>query len=123
MKVAQKGKISFICKQIILTIYLLLDLLETNITKSLKIIIILRKKKQLPKEKNDILHSENVNSGLTYACVEHNQILLYREEELCKVLIHELFHAFCGDIYFNNFNFKIKNKLREIYFINSDVLV
>ena len=67
-------------------------MLETNITKSLKIIIISEKENYCQK-KNDILHSENVNSGLTYAYTEHNQILLYREEEFV-ILIHELFHAF-----------------------------
>ena len=117
-----KGKIALYVKQIILTIYLLLDLLENNITKSLKIIIIPSgEKKEIPNEKNDILNKNQINSGLTYACVENNEILIYREEELCKVLIHEMFHAFCGDIYFDNFHFKIKNSLREIYFVNSDI--
>ena len=69
MEDCSKGKINVYVKQIILTIYLLLDLLETNITKSLKIIIILSEKENYCQKKNDILHSENVNSGLTYACM------------------------------------------------------
>ena len=39
---------------------------------------------------------ENVNGGYTFPC-STNGIIIYREEEATRVLIHELFHATCCD--------------------------
>ena len=44
-----------------------------------------------------ILNESNVNTAFTYSCQVNNEIILYREEEWFKVLIHESFHAFCLD--------------------------
>jgi len=50
-------------------------------------------KKKFPK-KNEILGPNEVNSGLTFLDVHKNgDIILYRKEELLKVLIHELIHS------------------------------
>jgi len=53
------------------------------------------KKKQLPKEKNMILNSDNINSALTYLefTKKNGDIILYRKEECIKVLIHEMIHS------------------------------
>ena len=40
------------------------------------------------------LVQSHVNSGYTYTCKENNEIVIYREEEWLKVLIHESFHAY-----------------------------
>jgi hypothetical protein len=44
-----------------------------------------------------ILNESNVNTAFTYSCQVKGEIILYREEEWFKVLIHESFHAFCMD--------------------------
>jgi hypothetical protein len=51
-------------------------------------------KKKFPK-KNEILDKDNVNSGVTYLEDNHScgDIILYRSEEVLKVLIHELIHS------------------------------
>ena len=50
-------------------------------------------KKIFPK-KNIILGPNEVNSGLTYLTMHKNgDIILYRKEEILKVLIHELIHS------------------------------
>ena len=50
-------------------------------------------KKEFPKNEK-ILGPDNVNSGLTYLDMHKNgTIILYRKEEVLKVLIHELIHS------------------------------
>jgi len=39
---------------------------------------------------------EHVNGGYTFACT-NDTIVIYREEEVCRVLVHELLHAACTD--------------------------
>jgi len=39
---------------------------------------------------------EHVNGGYTYPC-DNDTIVIYREEEVCRVLVHELLHASCTD--------------------------
>lgn len=39
---------------------------------------------------------EHVNGGYTYPC-QPDTVVIYREEEVCRVLIHELLHAACTD--------------------------
>jgi hypothetical protein len=42
------------------------------------------------------LGPEHVNGGYTYPC-NNDTIVVYREEEVCRVLVHELLHASCTD--------------------------
>lgn len=41
---------------------------------------------------------ENINGGYTYRCNPHC-VVIYREEDATRVLIHELLHAGCSDRY------------------------
>jgi hypothetical protein len=51
-------------------------------------------KKTFPKTENGILSPNEINSGLTILSHDHNgEIILYRKEEVFKVLIHELIHS------------------------------
>ena len=51
-------------------------------------------KKKFPKIKKSVLGPDNVNSGLTYLDNHKNgNIILYRKQEVLKVLIHELIHS------------------------------
>ena len=45
--------------------------------------------------KNDIIRPFNINTGVSYAGTHH--IILYRLDELFKVLIHECIHSFKYD--------------------------
>ena len=50
------------------------------------------------------LTSININSGLSY----ENNIIIYRKEELLKVLVHEMIHILDIDIKYENDNYKKK---------------
>lgn len=49
--------------------------------------------KIMPHTANQIPHEEHINSGFTFSCRKHNQILLFRREDMFKVFLHETFHA------------------------------
>jgi len=51
-------------------------------------------KKLFPTRKGEAFESEHANTGLSYHCARNNDVVVYRQEEWFKVLIHELFHAF-----------------------------
>ena len=51
-------------------------------------------KKMFPTARGEALDAEHANTGLSYHCAKDNDIVVYREEEWFKVLIHESFHAF-----------------------------
>ena len=52
-------------------------------------------------------------------CAKNGEILIYREEEWFKVLIHETFHSLCLD--FNNMHLeKLNGKIRSLININSE---
>ena len=49
--------------------------------------------KFLPECSITVIGPDNVNSGISYACPENGEIVIYRHEEWFKVFIHESFHA------------------------------
>lgn len=76
-------------------------------------------KKTLPKNIVKTLNEENCNSALTYACAEEGEVLVFREEEWKKVLIHELFHSLCLD--FSGISYLLlKNKFKNLLNVKSD---
>ena len=82
-------------------------------------------KKELPKESNQTLDRVHINTGLT-GPVSHNSndILIFREEEWFKVLIHECIHMFNFDFSstsLNNIHF-LNNKLQQLFGIQVDIL-
>jgi hypothetical protein len=56
-----------------------------------------KEKKEFPPFSNIVLNGDHINSALTYACVKKGSIIIYREEEWFKVLLHECMHSFCLD--------------------------
>jgi hypothetical protein len=77
----------------------------------------------LLKERNSegLLNQFNVNTGFTTNCSP--EIVIYREEEWFKVLIHELMHNFNLD--FSNYtnDSEIKTKVKQIFHINQEILL
>lgn len=53
--------------------------------------------KVMPTTYDTILSGQNCNSAVTRTCSPSGQMLIYREEEWTKTLIHELFHNMCLD--------------------------
>ena len=61
----------------------------------------------------------NVNTGYsTIGCIDHSSLVLFREEEWYKVLIHELMHNVNLD-FANIYREKYKLILKENFYINS----
>lgn len=88
--------------------------------KSLNIYLYLTKTlKKLPNSNIELLGSKNCNSGLSYSCVENGEVLVYREEEWFKVLIHELFHCLCLDfVNMRSENNDLSKKIKKLFNIN-----
>ena len=76
-----------------------------------KIIVYLTNLKKRFPMKSILLNEDNVNSGLTTFDGDNKQIVIYRKEELNKVLLHELIHYYMIDFHFYN------NKY-DMYYIN-----
>ena len=53
--------------------------------------------KKIPAAKGDSIGPENANTGYTFRCDKQNEIVIYRQEEWFKVLMHETMHAFGAD--------------------------
>jgi hypothetical protein len=73
-------------------------------------------KKQL---KKGILGPDEVNSGLRYYDNQWNTILLWRKEELYKVLLHEVIHAVKYDTFLYE-DLTCENHLKSIFNINTN---
>jgi hypothetical protein len=72
--------------------------LRSKCVESLDIYIYLTPfKKELPENKSEVIGPVNANTGYTYRCEKKNEIVIYREEEWFKVLIHETMHTFGND--------------------------
>lgn len=94
--------------------------MKKNSMDSLNVYLYLTKiNKTLPKSQIATIGSKHCNSAVTFACQEKGEILIFREEEWKKVLIHELFHSMCLD--FSGLNCKsLKNDVKKLYDIKSD---
>ena len=80
-------------------------------------------KKQLPIKKNATIGVEHVNTGFTHSgCNIKSEIVIFREEEWFKVLIHELFHNFHIDFSTRNIS-KVTRQLRVFCRIDSDFAI
>jgi len=53
--------------------------------------------KKIPAAKGQSIGPENANTGYTFRCEKQNEIVIYRQEEWFKVLMHETMHAFGAD--------------------------
>ena len=76
--------------------------------------------KQLPSSNVEVLDENNVNTAFTTTCPSVSEIVIFRQEEWFKVLIHESFHNFGLD--FSGMNCEsIHNCILNIFDVSSEV--
>lgn len=78
-------------------------------TKNINVVLILSKKvKMIDKSKSKIINTKNINSGVCIlsSSPEDVHIIIYRKEDLMKVLFHEIIHYIGADLRFYD-KFKI----------------
>jgi len=68
-----------------------------------------------------ILTSNEVNTGMTSTSIMKNKIVLWREEEVVKVLAHELIHAL--DMDFGDHEYKMIKKFKKTLNVTKKVLL
>lgn len=79
-------------------------------------------KKHLPKNRWDTISSMEVNSGLSDMCRRESEIIIFREEEWFKLLIHETFHNYGLDFSVMNIN-KLTNIMKQHFHVESEFLM
>jgi hypothetical protein len=76
--------------------------------------------KKLPASNIHILDEINVNTAFTTTCPKDSEIVVFREEEWFKVLIHETFHNFGLD--FSDMNtYEVNKCILNIFDVKSEV--
>ena len=96
--------------------------LKSSCVESLDIYIYLTPfKKQLPENKSEVIGPINANTGYTYRCEKKNEIVIYRQEEWFKVLLHETMHAFGNDFDKEEEGYNSTTDLRKIFSLPQDI--
>jgi hypothetical protein len=75
-------------------------------------------KKLLPKKKGATIGPENVNSGMTRPCQKTTKIMIFREEEFMKLVLHETVHSLGIDIPHKFYQY-YQERLDQIFSIDS----
>jgi len=102
-------------------IYFLSNLSERKCSQSLTIYLYMSDfKKKIPTSSSKILGPGNVNTGLTSRCTTDNEVIIYREEEWFKVLIHELIHSFGLDFHSSHDE---RKELNTIFNVKSEYII
>jgi hypothetical protein len=77
-------------------------------------------RKKLPKSNIDVLDTIHVNTAFTRTCQKDAEIVIFREEEWFKVLLHETFHTFALD--FSGMDMtKCNTSILSIFEVESEV--
>jgi hypothetical protein len=71
--------------------------------------------KELPQSKSEVIGPVHANTGYTYRCQQKNEIVIYREEEWFKVLLHETIHSFGNDFEQKDEDYDSMVGLRKIF--------
>ncbi len=101
-------------------IYFCLLYKNNNVLKRLEVHLYLSgEKKLIPENKLTTLGTNECNTAVTYACTENGSILVFREEEWEKVLLHELFHSLCLDFAVEKYK-SLRNEIKSLFDIKSD---
>ena len=108
-------------ERMLMWIYIILKKTDKNVcAKTLSVIIYKTKfKKEFPSDNVIILNNKHVNTAYTTSCQENGEIIIYREEELFKVFIHETFHIFGLD-FSDSVNVQLNNKFKKLFPIETN---
>lgn len=77
--------------------------------------------KKIPSAKGQSIGPENANTGYTFRCEKQNEIVIYRQEEWFKVLMHETMHAFGADFNDSEGREKADEYLKTLFSLPDDV--
>lgn len=118
-EIINPDKIFYYTNNILLVIYLLTINTNSICAKNINIKLYLTPfKKIAPKNYNNILGINEINSGYSsIGCQKNTNIVIYRKEEWFKVLVHELMHNLNLDFATSNIT-KSKVKLFELLQLN-----
>ena len=113
----------FYLKNIFILYYIIVSLPIKKCFNNIDIIIYLSEhQRKLPTDNLSIIDCEHVNGGYTTCCTKKSEIIVYRQEEWFKVLIHESIHAFGLD--FCKFDVKnLTHKVFDFFPIKVDLLL
>ena len=106
------NKYDLYIEKVITFLIFLFHFSKKKLPSSIKYYLYLCKHKKCIPNMYKILSGKNCNTGVTYGCAKEGKVLIYREEEWFKVVIHETFHLLCLDfnnMYSDNFNNKFKS--------------
>jgi len=108
-------------EKILVWLYIINEYASKKCSKKLAIFLYFTSlKKQLPSSNIHILNQNNVNTAFTYTCPIDSEIVVFREEEWLKVLMHESFHNFALD--FSDMNIQeCTQHMLSIFKVNSKV--
>jgi hypothetical protein len=108
-------------EKILVWLYIVNEYSSKKCSKKLDLYLYLTSlKKTLPTSNLDVLNWIHVNTGFTYTCPQDSEIVIFRNEEWFKVLIHETFHNFALD--FSGMNcHEVNNKILGIFKVKSEV--
>jgi hypothetical protein len=80
-------------KKVYMLLYIVYTYANKDCSKNLNIYLYLTDLKKVLPTHTKVLKEENVNTAFTTSCKPHAEIVLFRQEEWFKVLIHECFHC------------------------------
>jgi len=116
----KNGNVEEMKVKIIRLLYFISNFITNRKLRTLEINLILTNlKKELPPNPKEVLNTYHINTGVTWSCKPEGEIVVYREEEWFKVLIHELFHSVCFDFSKLNMDKLIKEKITKMFFIKN----
>ena len=102
---------------ILTSLYLLNKIKKQN--RNIKIFLFNYDGNKLKPHNIDIIKSINVNSGFTISNLYNADIIVYRKEEMIKVIIHELIHAFNIDDHNNESSYK--SSINNIFCVKNSI--
>lgn len=123
IRILSNKKIDLVCFQkIIAYLLFIIPYAKSYCGNYLRISIYLTPFKKKINPKHAQFSPKEFNSGVTTSCNAGKEIIVFREEEWFKVLIHETFHNFHLD--FSGLNIEsAKNRMRSIFPIQSTFLI
>lgn len=102
--------------KIIQLLYFISFFITNDKVKTLKINLLFSDlQKKFPRKQSEMLSSFHINTGVTWPCAKDGEIVIYREEEWYKVLIHEICHSLCFDFSTLKLNDMMKNKIKHMF--------